>query len=436
MKKIPKIILVIFMLLLVSLTTYWIYLINMTPSWWVLWWWNVNFINVLKKVKTQSCWVNDFIRWFDSNWNQLCWSKTTFSTESLWTVWSAINYGSWKYSKYLWNVLVSCWPGRYFKWFDLVTKQMICSDRSWVEIKVWRNLTTISEMWITFPQTKPVWWYNWWRIQSDYYEKVFQECWVWKYAIWYNSTTWIICWNIIKGKCWSANSSTAVTSYPTSWLCDTWSYSIDDNSWTDWSFNWKCSWDLWTDESCSVPKIINWWWSSWSSWSSCSATCWWWTQSRSRSCSSPSPQNWWAYCSWNSWETQSCNTHSCCTVSIVGTTECTPNSAWDCWWWSSVDVPNTWRLSSWTKTTDDASCVLTSAWWCIKYVFRENSCFPSNLIWETVCTLKTYPLWIWCWNGSPWSPSTWKMIWWSNAWRAVCAYNSPYWCTHYKYYSY
>ncbi len=52
-------------------------------------------------------------------------------------------------------------------------------------------------------------------------------------------------------------------------------------------------------------------WSPWSAWSSCSASCGGGTQSRSRTCTSPSPQNGGALCEGSATESLACNTAAC-----------------------------------------------------------------------------------------------------------------------------
>ncbi|MBL7715265.1 MAG: hypothetical protein JNL01_07320 [Bdellovibrionales bacterium] len=70
----------------------------------------------------------------------------------------------------------------------------------------------------------------------------------------------------------------------------------------------NCSWTCnagWTGANCDLP-IVNGGWSAWSGWSACSATCGIGSQSRSRTCDSPAPQNGGADCSGSDTDWQSC----------------------------------------------------------------------------------------------------------------------------------
>ena len=73
-----------------------------------------------------------------------------------------------------------------------------------------------------------------------------------------------------------------------------------------------CNGSSWISLTCTP---INGGWSGWSGWSSCSVSCGGGTQSRTRTCNSPSPNNCGAACSGSTTESQSCNTQSCCTPS-------------------------------------------------------------------------------------------------------------------------
>jgi len=70
------------------------------------------------------------------------------------------------------------------------------------------------------------------------------------------------------------------------------------------------------DQAYSSPvtkQPINGGWSSWSSWGSCSVSCGGGTQSRTRTCTNPTPAYGGSACSGSSSESQSCNTQSCAT---------------------------------------------------------------------------------------------------------------------------
>jgi hypothetical protein len=67
----------------------------------------------------------------------------------------------------------------------------------------------------------------------------------------------------------------------------------------------------WMSWIVSAPPAINGNWGAWGAWGTCSVTCGGGSQSRSRACDNPAPQNGGAFCSGNSAETQSCNTAAC-----------------------------------------------------------------------------------------------------------------------------
>lgn len=80
-----------------------------------------------------------------------------------------------------------------------------------------------------------------------------------------------------------------------------------------------------SDGTTVWDKPINGGWSAWSGFGTCSVTCGGGTQSRTRTCSNPSPAYGGLACSGSTSESQSCNTHSCYTPSVHGYTS---SSSW------------------------------------------------------------------------------------------------------------
>ncbi|XP_061184995.1 SCO-spondin-like [Saccostrea echinata] len=74
----------------------------------------------------------------------------------------------------------------------------------------------------------------------------------------------------------------------------------------------SCSGSSTSSQSCNTHNCpIDGFWAGWGSWATCSETCGGGVQSRTRSCSNPTPQYGGAYCSGFSSDTQTCNTHNC-----------------------------------------------------------------------------------------------------------------------------
>lgn len=129
-------------------------------------------------------------------------------------------------------------------------------------------------------------------------------------------------------------------------------------------------------------------------WSSCSASCWWWNQSRIVNCQ----RNDGVivadlYCTGTKpIVSQTCNMQSCC-ISNYTYTACN----WNCWSLTPSVL--------WTRYVYDS---------CWNYQ-RQESCTKScsyGVIWWWTCTLYRDKTWgLTCWNGTLDSPSTWVKWW-------------------------
>src|SRR3989339_516001 len=71
-------------------------------------------------------------------------------------------------------------------------------------------------------------------------------------------------------------------------------------------------------QQSTIGVPVNGGWSAWSSWSACSTTCGGGTQTRTRTCSNPTPANGGLNCVGSSYENQNCNTQACVTNPISG----------------------------------------------------------------------------------------------------------------------
>ncbi|EKE30023.1 MAG: hypothetical protein ACD_2C00057G0003 [uncultured bacterium (gcode 4)] len=193
--------------------------------------------------------------------------------------------------------------------------------------------------------------------------------------------------------------------------------------------NWALSW--WYGFT-SCTQMYSYSWITWSFWA-CSATCWWWTQSRSVVCRRSDGANVAdSYCSSKPATGQSCNTQACpinwaCNNAVqyscsLGTS--TSNVAWSCWgsstwtcawlnWWTSANcskanvacpVNCTYTTSAWW------ACSASCGWW-TQYRYYSVTIPASNgwtcpvtngqLAWSQSCnTLSCGPGTCDGWNGS------------------------------------
>ena len=117
---------------------------------------------------------------------------------------------------------------------------------------------------------------------------------------------------VVNGQCGTSNGW-SFSSQPTANLCAAWTVSWIDTTASDGTYNWTCQGQNgWTDASCSANRTFTYTWQT-GTWWACSATCGWWTQTRSvvckrddgitvadSYCSSPKPAT-----------SQSCNTQAC-----------------------------------------------------------------------------------------------------------------------------
>lgn len=326
-----------------AITVFALWFPNLTPSsetaWSIL---SSSLTNIMS-----DCWAWYYVQWFKSDWFPICKSKSSFSSLSIWL--TSSNYTTnwhWLYTKYLGKILNDCWTWRYIIWFDNSNKNLKCMTKNSSSNYLWTSINLSQNINHIFPTSVPSWWEQpWWVYTSEYFNKIFYDCWPNKYLQWYNSA-WAICGNIVTWACWVANNVNTYI-YPISGHCLSWSKVNIDITWTDLTYNWNCVWDLWPDVSCSAKRIVNWWWSSW--WS-CSVSCWWWSQSRT--CTNPAPANWWTNCVWSS--SQSCNTQACCNWTLDSSGDCCAPAWWSyCRWKSEYGVDIPWRVHAYKRCDTD-----------------------------------------------------------------------------------
>lgn len=328
---------------------------------------------------------------------------------------------------------------------------------------------------LNFPNQVPSWESPWW-IYTDYFNKIFQDCWNWNVLQWYDSSknkvcVWILSWIPVpvNWSCWSWR-----------WVCNSWTLSWINNTSSCWTTaTWSCIWsNWWTNSSCSYgnpscPIPVNWscWSSSWvcdswnMTWINNTSTCWttatwsctwynWWTSVNCSKANSACSSNWvcwlskWTCSSWTlSWID---NTSSCWTTAMR-------TCSWTNWWsmatcwYNNWECPINWSCwgSRWTCNTgsmawidNTSSCWTTATWKCDwLYWWTTVNCSQYNwaCAWPPPPPLENWSCWSWSawscswWNTSwinyntnCWQTSTWKcswISWWSDSW--TCSYTQP-----------
>jgi len=362
-------------------------------------WWN----NMSSKISNTKydCWVGKYLQWFLWNWNSSCKIKSNFNSLTSW--WSNPNYAmiwSWLYTKYLWKILNDCWNKNYVRWFDS-NKNMLCVTKDWIVSTIWTSIVLTPSVIHTFPSSKPdLVEQSWWFYTSNYFNKIFTDCWLNKYLQWYNSAGNVICGDIIIWVCWYGTWP-SLYHYPISNHCTKWSYKVIDSVWSDYEYNWNCLWDLWRDALCSVKRKVDW--ACWSAskndtrtaptsnlcsiWASTTVTTYWTYFSRKcnwvnwwnpKTCDSGRTVDW--VC-WNAvnYSTRTIPTSSLCS-SAFGSSSVTTYwtyFSWSCnwinWWISpactSIRIVDWWWSSRWNCSK--------SCWWWTQYRTCTNP-VPAN----------------------------------------------------------
>ena len=399
---------------------------------------NGSFSARLTNISSITCPSKSFIKGFDANYKPVCvpYNTPTFATLSVLSSPSGFpgsspsgemttgKFGT--YFKNLYNVCSGNWVLRGFtsQW------QKICADAQnrtnllSSPSSVLYGLPSIS--YPAKPSSEPT---NWGKFQS-FFTAMFTSCSSNTQAIQSISSAGVpSCANIpVDGTCGWSNGGSFYT-VPSSGLCNIW-----NQTGVSWSgpWSWSCvGLDDGAVASCSANKKIDCV-GSWNNTSTCSKSCWGWVLQQAYKITTNS-----AYgginCPVSDGTTQagttSCNTQSCCTVGVVWQTSCVPHPNGSCWW-TALWESNTWS-QDWWKQTEDSTCIQSNHVWCTKYQFKENTCSPSSLVWVAVCNLYAQPG-IGC-GGTPWYPSTWRMVWGRQTSNSFCTRNTIYWCTVYGY---
>lgn len=215
-------------------------------------------------------------------------------------------------------------------------------------------------------------------------------------------------------------------------------------------------------QSCSAPAPSPTYSYSWQSlaWSTCSATCWWWTQTRTVQCL----RNDWvlvidSYCTTTKPITsQSCNTTACWCNWGTGQWN-SPDWTKICTWtwnytaansYTTASMTNWWTLNwtclwnntwSWNYTCPNAPAQTICVWWWtnIKSTDNTNTCYFSRgqwVPWNNIsitgtnwwtASLSCWSSWVWTYTAScPWTKISCPQWWWSlpsASWKTTCYFS-------------
>ncbi len=400
----------------------WIEIKAISLPWNIPQWWTWNIMKYVINMTNKDCWEWRYVQWLNPDWTLKCKMVSWFRWLTLWNTISYVTSWSWIYSKYLENIEKDCWSGRYMKWFDTVTKKMICVDKSNIETKIWKTvIVDNASIWYpSTPSSEPITWN-----MTPIFEKIVNSICPDNNSIrWFYSDWSKICEPMpVDWVCWSSNG---INTYmkPTTNLCSVWTASLVWTTAT--TYTWSCDgYNSWDTVNCSANKSIDcvWWWSDTST---CNVTCWWWVKQQLYIITTVS-QNWWIACSYTNWATRwgstACNTQLCTQVVSCGWTivsNATSNASATTYTQTLYGTTRS-PYYAWTRNATSWLCTYNCN---INYTWNGSACIANtqvvscgwSIAWNATATTST--TYTQTWNWSSWFPT---YFW--NISQSTCGYN-------------